>query len=574
VFSSVFKCGGNMMKEIFFRSCMLTGFSMLVACGGTGQDEGSRVEISQIVSGRAIDGGLARATVYVDTNNNGARDAWESWAFTDDDGFFSYNPKTDTNYCAATATGEQQQYCLNIRTQRDNAILRVVNGYDVMTGEPFQGQLSRRIRIGDDTEEDSQTLISPLTTLVSTQETEQEQQQILSRLSLTRDDLDTDYTETGASDHLLNAALKVHKTVTVLSDRLTDTYREIGENVGTPHDATPAVYSRLAAQLMDSQDGLDTLLANENSMVSVIDQAEVHLRNIYRQRDYSLPADMDSTNSAGEMRRAVRVTTQMNQALDRLLPSNGTSSPSDRLGAVRAVESLVIKATREGSSRDSSVDNALAFFNSDTNTSLLEALRSALSQSSADVSLLASNDFVGDDFDSPEDFTAQVQLPEGARPFADIAGKMIHLSDPDLGYAPNHLKDYEVQIYFDESSVATSGDLLACAKYIEDANIDGTLGEGNTRGTLVYGFWSLLGAGDSAESYSLLLTLEFLGGAYQAVVKPSGNIMVDGEEKMALRFDFDGEMRDWHTEQGFTVVDTLPERSADCEARLPSRVGL
>ena len=60
-------------------------------CGDSAeQDSGSDGGNSnQTFSGLSIDGYLARATVYVDSNNNAVLDSWEPWAFTDNDGYLA-----------------------------------------------------------------------------------------------------------------------------------------------------------------------------------------------------------------------------------------------------------------------------------------------------------------------------------------------------------------------------------------------------------------------------------------------------------------------------------------------------
>ncbi len=123
--------------------------ALIAGCGGTGQDEGSPSQQLQEFGGSVIDGYLARASVFLDTNNNGTRDAWEPSAFTDNEGFYSYNPRTDTDYCADTATEQQQQYCLSTAVQYDNVVVRVDGGYDVLTGEPFLGQMTRRVNVAE-----------------------------------------------------------------------------------------------------------------------------------------------------------------------------------------------------------------------------------------------------------------------------------------------------------------------------------------------------------------------------------------------------------------------------------------
>ncbi len=64
---------------------------------------------------RAIDGYLAGASVYVDQNANGKLDAFEPRALTDSEGYFSYNHRTGTNYCA---DGGLNQFCLRGNDRR------------------------------------------------------------------------------------------------------------------------------------------------------------------------------------------------------------------------------------------------------------------------------------------------------------------------------------------------------------------------------------------------------------------------------------------------------------------------
>ena len=73
------------MKKSYFAPSKLSAAclaSMLIlnGCGSDVQDQGVISQSNQVFSGRAIDGYIARATVFIDSNNNGTRDAWEAWA--------------------------------------------------------------------------------------------------------------------------------------------------------------------------------------------------------------------------------------------------------------------------------------------------------------------------------------------------------------------------------------------------------------------------------------------------------------------------------------------------------------
>ncbi|WP_426357604.1 hypothetical protein ACPUVO_14235 [Pseudocolwellia sp. HL-MZ19] len=156
-----------------------------------------------------------------------------------------------------------------------------------------------------------------------------------------------------------------------------------------------------------------------------------------------------------------------------------------------------------------------------------------------------------------------------------MGGYTLKVSDLNLGVSPNNLDDKEVEFYFDGAASDTEGSFSACVKYIDGASSNGTLGEGNTRGDLVDGYWSLLGASEtSTESYSTLLTINFLGATYQAILKPAGNETIANIDYEKVRFDFDGDLNVYHSEDGLTDSTIVPTSAAQCQERLPSRIGL
>lgn len=546
-------------------------------CGGTGQDDGSISSFEQDYSGVAIDGYLARATVFLDTNNNGTRNSWEPFAFTDNDGYFSYNPLTDTDYCATDASAEQAQYCLTTNVRYSNVVIRIDSGYDALTGEPFSGQMSRRL---SDVASGStpNTLVSPLTSLLTNIESTTDQTMVLNSLGLSSSDLDVDYlNEAGSGEinaQLLNAATKVHKVVTVLADRITDTYDEIGDEVGTPNDATSIVYEELARQLIASGENFDTTVADTTLMANVLNDTETQIQAIYQENDFDLPADMGSVTSPTGFTRVIDVANDIVDVVNAVIDVTDTTIDRDEaIGQARAVESVVIKALAEVAD-DSSIDNATDFFTDVDNAALIDALIEGLSDPSGDVTALVANDFTGTDFDSVEEITNAVQLPDDALPFTQIAGYQLLVSDLDLGNAPTDLDDAEVEWYFAGNPGDISGSFTACVKYIEGAS-PAALGDGNSRGELVSGFWSLLGADqDNVSSYSLLITLTFLETTYQAIMKPAGFETRNSIVYEKIRIDNLDDINVWHSLEGLVETETVPTTDAECQARLPSRVGL
>lgn len=552
----------------------ITTVMSLTACSGGDQDQGQVSSTQKVFSGVAVDGHIARGKVFIDSNNNGTRDPWEDFAFTDDQGYYSYNPNTDTDYCAASASAEQQQYCLRTSSTTSNTVLRVDGGYDRLTGEPFLGQLSRRINTLSPADQQN-LVISPLSSLLSGLNDRQRETTLLTHLGIERSALDIDYLnvdgEAGIDAHLLNTALKVHKIVTVLSDKVDDNYRQMREQPGIPNDASSAVYGSLAEHMLANNQDLNTVANDASQLISVLDASEARIRRFYEQRDLELPTDVGDSQNPGQFLRTANIASQVPRVVDRLLSVFDTAMDQGQvLGNARALEALIIKAVNEQGT-NTSIDTAFSFFLDSNNDSLIESLRIALSDNQADINALVNHDF---NFDSSEQITAAARIRDDTVAFSELDGKKLRISELDLGFAPNNLKDIELELYFSDGNNALSGSIIACAKYIDGAS-QTELGEGNFRGEILSGYWSLLGATEAApSSYSLLLTFDFLGANYQAIMKPAGLTTISSQQYHQIRFDYNGDFKIWHSVEGFAEQGALPTTSKDCAARLPSRVGI
>lgn len=555
-------------------ACVFLG-SQLTACGGAEQDKGTVNSVSQVISGVALDGHIARSKVFLDLDNNGTRDPWEPYAFTDDQGYFSYNPITGVDYCADPSDEELFLHCLRTTRTIDQTVLRIDGGYDVLTGEPFIGQLSRRMARSNP---DPRTIavVSPLTTVITDVKSTMDKSVVLASLGINEQDLDVDYLNTDGQGNvdsaLFNTALKVHKVVTVLADRLEDTYTEIGAQAGTPNDLSAHIYRHLAKQLIQSFQNVDNALDDVALLNTVLAAVESDTREIYRQRKFDLPL---AQPGAIDFSRVVSNARNVAKVVDQMVPPDQAMDRATLAGRARAVETLVIKSLEEDNHHhDSSIDRAAEFLLRTDRPDLVQELISSLSRPNADVSNLVRHGFEHG-LDDAAGIARASRLPDNSLPFRDLVGQQIRVSDLDLGQSPNWLKDSEIEVYFQGNSHATRGRFDACVKYIEDANENGTLGEGNTRGELIKGHWSLMGADNNqGESYSLLLTIKFLGATHQAIIKPGGYETVNGVEHMRVRFDHTGAMRAWHSEDGLQPTVSVPASHRECRQRLPSRVGL
>jgi hypothetical protein len=553
----------------FKLNLLALSLACLTSCGGSDQDRGTaavntsgNTELN--IKGLAIDGHLARAKVYIDSDNNGLRDAWEPFAFTDNEGYFSYNPNSQKNYCAPGASTEEAQFCLKPSRQYDNATLRITGGYDSLTGEPFNGQLSLRLK-----DVANNHVVSPLSSLTSGL-TETQSAALLTKLGIKSSDLTEDYTTPGANvnGELLNTAIKLHKVASLLSKKIGDVYTALGDENGLPSDASSHTYEELAKSLINYSGSVNEALADANLLKSVAKNAEQAVQKRYAEKELTLPAQSNTENKFDVIVDRLQ---QLTPLIDQLLPAVKNMRAEDARAGARAIEVLGAKSANE-KEKDAATDRAFKFFhdNQANNRELMDNLASE----QADITRLTEHPFSDEDIKNPQNLKHLGQVDTNAAPLNLVSGKQIHVSDMDLGQKPNNLKDIEFELYFAGSADVTAGSFSACAKYIKKAKADGTLGKGNSRGELIKGFWSQLNTQDKADNYSLLLTFEFLGAKYQAIMKSVGTRTIDNVSYQALRFDNNDEYRVWYSAKGLEPQTTLPATSADCQTRLPSRVGI
>ncbi|MEY4588415.1 MAG: hypothetical protein RL497_491 [Pseudomonadota bacterium] len=554
----------------FKRNLLALSFACFAGCGGSEQDRGTALvppadaSTDTAIKGLAIDGHLARAKVYIDSDNNGIRDAWEPYAFTDNEGYFSFNPNNQKNYCAASASTEEAQYCLKPARSYDNASLRIIGGYDMLTGEPFNGQLSMRLK--DNT---NNHVISPLSSLTNSLN-EAQAANLLNKLGLKPADLNEDYTAPGASINgaLLNKAIKVHKAASLLSKKIGDVYTALGDEQGLPSDASSHTYEALAHVLNNYTGTIDEALSDATLLTAAAKRAEHSVQKRYQDKELTLPEQSSNEDKFGVIVDRLK---QLNPLIDKLIPPLKNTRIEDARAGARAIEILGEKSAHE-KEKDAATDRAFKFFHDNFNAQ--HEIMANLGREQADITQLTEHEFSEDDTINPQNLKHIGQVNENSAPLNQVSGKQIRVLDMDLGEKPNHLKDIEFEIYFSGANDATSGTFTACGKYIKKANADGSLGKGNSRGELVKGFWSQMDVNNKSNNYSLLLTFEFLGAKYQSIMKSVGMREIDGVQYYALRFDNNDEYRIWHSMTGLETQGVLPTSSAECQKRLPSRVGI
>jgi hypothetical protein len=450
-------------------------------------------------------------------------------------------------------------------------VIRVDGGYDVVTGEPFVGQLSRRIDVADGGTVNA--MVSPFTSLLTDVTSETARQTLLAAVGITEADLDVDYFNDGgtgeANPALLNRAIKLHKINNVMADLVEDRYEEVLDEPGMPNDLSASVYRQFATQLLASNSTLDEALDDASFVQQVISATDTEARELSRRRDLATPPAITSQMQMETLERV----TGLVQVITNLLAEDELPDQATIDGALRIIETVMIKQTEDDDAQGAR--NAVEFINNPDNNEDVRALIDAISQSDADISSLVRNNFTNTNFSEGNNANDASRLPTGATAFSNLNGMQLRLSDMNLGQAPYNLDDAEVEVYFVGDSGATSGNLVACVKYIEDAHSDGTLGETSVRGEHVTGKWSLLNPnGSDGSAHSVILTVDFSGTSFQAIMKSAGETTVNGQIMKTIRFDYAGEIRDWHSALGLQPQTSVPSTDQACEERLPSRIGL
>lgn len=233
------------MKSPVTRPLALFTLTLLSACGAPSQDGGSPSNLS----GLAVDGYVAGASVYLDINGNAVMDVYEPRALTDSQGYFGI-AADGTNYCTSTNSSDQN-YCLQTGEYSDS-LLRIEGGIDTLTGEPFKGVLTRS---ADAT---GSQYTTPLTSLLSLMSSTQITTFLsaentaagtsLSQADLLGDQLAISITTTANQNHLIRTAWLVHKTAAIIAAELKRRYTDgTVANQALANDFSPYVYQALVS---------------------------------------------------------------------------------------------------------------------------------------------------------------------------------------------------------------------------------------------------------------------------------------------------------------------------------------
>ena len=515
----------NFSKKMFTVTALAAAIS-LAGCSSDDPDSGESISTTAI-PGIAVDGYLAGATVYVDLNNNGRKNAGEPSAITDKDGYFS-TAKDLTNYCAADATSLQSIHCLKTAAVETGIVIRTFGGYDLFTSEPFEGSLATRVVVGENGVVGNQ-MISPLTSVL-VDVAEDDQQAVLDAFGLDQDDLDADFLDdAGFNANSVNSAIKLHKVVTLLAEPFTELYEEFGEKKNFPETPNAIIYKALAASI-NSQGAL-----NATAISNAFAAAQTAISALYTaDESLNFPGNANGTSAISN---ATDILGLVDNALPLTTPS-ATSAKSRVIGVETVVKKMI-----DG---DSDVADAITEAGN-TGSGLYTAIDNALSGGDVDFTALTAVNYSAPNY-------GNVAIV-GGDSFADLANKQLYVSLNDNGQSGS------AHLFFNSEQGANGGELKVCIGY--DDGVPGEPEFEETDGVLLNGTW--LSISDS----KLILSL---AGSLTLSLTDKG--AVGDQQRYSLSYG--GKTRNWLSDDG--LLDELesqntvqqPTSDATCASLLNS----
>lgn len=513
-----------------FAVASLAAAISLAGCSSDNPDSGSNTSTTSL-SGIAVDGYLAGATVYIDFNNNGRKNAGEPTAITDKDGYFT-TAKNGTEYCASDASTLEKIHCLKAGGLETGSVVRTFGGYDIFTGEPFTGSLSARITVGTDGVVASQ-MVSPLTSMLVDIPDANDQQDILDVFGLSTSDLEADFLDIAGYDaNAVNSAIKLHKIVTILAKAFTDAYDEFGDERSFPETPNAILYKALGENIAANN------LLNSTTLGDAFDDAQTSILALYTaDEDVSFPGNV----SSGVRSTAISDALDIIGLVDDAIPS-GTLF-ADAKSRVIGVETVVKKILDGDADTDDAITEA-----GNTGSGLYTAIDSALS--GGDVDFIALTEV---DYSAPTPDYDDVAVV-GGDSFAELANKQLYVNLSDDG------KSGSAFFFFNSEQNATGGELNVCIEYDDGKGGEPEFEE--TDGVLLKGTWL------SLDDSRLILNL---AGSLTVSLTDKGTA---SNNLNRYSLSYGGDTLTWTSSDGLldelqdSEIATQPTNDATCETLL------
>jgi len=525
----------------------------LCGCGVTNQDQGTAgADVDRLVNGRVVDGYIASATVFVDSNENGIKDAWENSARTDSEGYYTYNPNNGgINYCAPTTSANLQIHCLQFPFGVTEARVQIVGGYDITTGESFKGIMAFNAQPTTIADVTTMTIGSPLTSLLSYMSTQQQQSlakaENFSDVVEMKVDFLSNFTELDGADEdkrrkLVTIALQVHKIADLIHhfiDANVNKNDSSSVNNGNffsqslPDDFTPYIYQAMATLIAEelltpSNFSLNNYFKESTNIDKIINTAASIVREKLSEVSGGTLRPLAQDTTASRIVEFSLFTQALFGTTTNVVNLSDTQDLQARLRALEVVvELLRIQENITAVSLQSSVDNAIAFATIDRTENdeddVAIYLRS-LSDTNADIQEIVTR-FKANDAVTVNafDFNARQSLQE-----------QLGLST-DLN---NVTEPFTLNIFGSNSSTEETnqnfnfifnpdGTLVADINVLEGKNTD-------LQKNAIPGTWKPI------NENTLLLDLEVADGIKQSVI-----MKTDASASGCYKFDYGGQSQQW-----------------------------
>ncbi len=524
----------NIQKTIL--ACAISAIG-LVGCGTDEQDNSNTISgrsaDAAIAPGIVVDGPVARATVFFDLNGNLKRDSFEPSALTDNDGYFNQNllPGREADYCFGDTKNEE--FCIfSPSNLSDDTQIIVTGGYDLYTGEPFEGSMSipaKSYIARNALNEQAGTSVVPITPLSSIFANSSLDQ--YAGLFIVAPDFNVNYLNS-AEDFVANpfaVTYQMHKLVTVVSDWVKDQYPEIGENDNLPADVSSLIYKQFENL---------TLLKFDDAWTAI----EADMNTLYANAEVT--ASQPTPNAAAVidlLGRLADTTTAITRAFgyDDLNGLGAELTFVNVKARMRGVEVVVLKIIRDlpRTAALDALNNPTYLLNlagdTDDNgninfTQIVESLGDANSLAT-EAGLASVNDGVS---------------------LSALAGKSLKFEDDDASI------DSKAAIFFTGTEGATKGEIHLCLQYNDNSDVD-------LDGNYISGSWDTI----PALNNTVVLKMNIFGGMSAVLKKVGIDAITDNTE---YRFDYAGEITKFSSADDFEVtadleLETIPNSNETCQ---------
>ncbi len=429
------------------------------------------------------------------------------------------------------------EFCLNISGSKADANIIITGGYDLYTGEPFEGSMSISAVDRKAAEEAGNELaITPFTTL-STNSSD-ELTTYLETLGIENanenllDPLNADGTtkldgEFKAKDFAIT--YQMHKFVTVIDAWVKSIYTEIGDHDDFPNDVNSLIYKQF-----ENLDKKDYLMAWEG-LASDIDPLYIDAGLALRQPTATeldkFTANLEDVNKAVEVAFGYNSDTKI---------ADGNLTFANVKARVRGVEVVVLKIIR-------GMDHTAALAALSNQSYLDNLAGDTTDENKGSLNFTQLVEFEGDTT-GLVNASITAAISSGAS-LGSLAGKSLQFSDDDPEVSS------QIAIFFTGETDASRGDIHMCFQYDENALKDSSL---KLEGNYISGDWEAV----EVLNNTVVLNMDIFGGT-SAVLKKI--------EAGKYRFDYAGKITKFDSDSDFVVTGDetdIPKSSDACKVLL------